>query len=217
MFHKRLVGAFDLIILSGCCSATLQAWFIGIDWIWSLSVLNCIALVALRQWLMNSLQIHWKASPLNIGLKQATDIAISIALLLTLFPIIIVVMAILIKNSKQYGGSIFAIAKISVGDKKNFNALVFSNCPENCKIHIGMTPLILRILTGTISLCDITSLSVEHVSHMNHTLSTEHTSPDDARPMVPIAPSESKLENITDDIVRNNTDECLTVPKEQNK
>ena len=179
--------------------------------------MNCMALVALRQWLMKSLQIPWMASPLNMGLKQAADIAISIALLLTLFPIIIIAMAIFIKNSKQYGGPVFAIAKISVGNKKSFNALVFSNCPEGCNIHIGMTPLVLRVLTGTISLCDITSLSVEHVSHMKHTLATKRTSPNDATQMMSIAPGENRSENTVKDIEHENTEEDVTLLKEQNR
>ncbi len=163
MFHKQLTWACDLIILNACCLTVLQAWLVGIDWIWGISLLNCIAVITLRQWLMKSLQIPWLFSLLNQGLKRITDIIASILFLTTLFPIIIVIQTFVIKSSKNCRNPLFSAVDVYTNEGRHFVALVFSNYSQPHGHLIGMTPVIFQLLTGTISLSDITSLSVKQV------------------------------------------------------
>lgn len=161
MFHKRLIWACDLIILNACCLAVMQVWLVGINWLLGLSLLNCIAIVALRQFLMSVLEIPGLVSLLNRVLKRTADILTSLIFLLTVFPVIIVIQAIIIKSNKQYGGPLFTAKDVWIGDTGSFTAIVFSNCPCNNGPCLGMTPLALRLLTGKISLTDISSLSIK--------------------------------------------------------
>ncbi len=163
MFHKQLTWACDLIILNACCLTVLQAWLVGMDWIWGISLLNCIAVIALRKWLMKSLQIPWLVSLLNRGLRRIADILVSALFIVTLFPVIIVVQAVLIKSNRRYGRAIFSAAEVCANNEKHFTAIVFSNYPQQCGSLIGLTPVAFKLLTGTISLSDIPSLSVKRV------------------------------------------------------
>ncbi len=161
MFHKRLTWVCDVIVLNACCLTVLLAWFVGRDWIWGLSLLNCIAVIALRHWLMKSLQIPWLTSILNRVLKRLVDMAVSVLFLLTVFPVIIVVQAIVIKSGKRSARALFSRADVRLNDEEHFSALVFSNySPEGAGNIMGMTPLVLNLLVGTISLTDISSLSI---------------------------------------------------------
>lgn len=164
MFHKRLTWACDLIILNACCLMTLQAWTTGMSWAWGLSLLNCLTVIALRQWLMNSLQIPALTSPLNCSLKRAADILVAIVFLLTAFPVIIVIQAFIIKSSKQYRGPLFTSMEVQTGKGKAFRALTFSNSKPGDGFSLGMTPLAIRLLTGTISLSDVPSLSIRQIT-----------------------------------------------------
>lgn len=162
MFHKHLIWACDLIILNACCLTALQAWLVRMDWVWGLSLLNCLAVIALRLWLMRSLQISWMTSPLNRGLKRAADIMLATLFMATAFPIIILIQAIIIKSSKRHRGPLFSAKEVWVGNKRHFTALIFSNCPQRGGFNIGMTPLVMRLFTGKLSLSDISSLSIAH-------------------------------------------------------
>lgn len=165
MFHKRLTWACDLVILNACCLVVLQAWLIGTNWLCGVALLNFVAVVALRQWLMSALQIPGMTSPLNRSLKRAADLVAALLFLLTVFPVIIVVQAIVIKSSKHLRGPLFAQNEIWVREEWSFRALTFSNCPRPLHggLHIGTTPLALRLLTGKISLEDISALSIKPI------------------------------------------------------
>lgn len=162
MLHKHLIWACDLIVLNACCLTVLQAWLVGMDWIWGLSLLNCIFMIALRLWLMRSLRISWMTSPLNRGLKRAADIMLAMLFMTTAFPIIILILAVIIKSNKRHKGPLFSANEICVGEARRFTALTFSNCPPCKGLSIGMTPLVMYLLKGTISLSDISSLSITH-------------------------------------------------------
>ncbi len=166
MFHKQLIWACDFIILNACCLTIMQVWFVGADLLWGLSLLNCVAVIALRQWLMKTLQIPWLVSLLNQGLKRLTDIVVSTLFLMTLFPAIITVLAILIKSSNNHRKALFSEVEVYVNAEKHFTAWIFSNYPQQeSKNLIYMTPLALQLLTGTISLSDVPSLSITSVGH----------------------------------------------------
>lgn len=164
MSHKRLTWACDFIILNAFCITTLQVWLAGMSWLWSLSLINFVAVVALRQMLMSSLQIPGMVSPLNRGIKRAVDILISITFLVTLFPVIIVFQAIIIKSNKRYRGPLFTAKEIWVDQDKCFTSVIFSHCQCNGGISMGMTPLAMHLLTGKISLSNITSLSIKDIA-----------------------------------------------------
>lgn len=163
IFQKQLTWACDLIILNAFCLTILQVRIVGENWLLGLSLINCIAMIALRQWLMHSLQISGMVSPLNRGIKRAADILISITFLITVFPVIIVIQTFIIKGNKQTRGPLFAVKEVCVGNERCFTALVFSNCKSNDGINLRMTPLAIRLLTGMISLSDIPLLSIRNI------------------------------------------------------
>lgn len=165
MFHKQLTWACDLIILNACCLTALQAWLVGTDWLWVMSLLNCTAVVVLRQWLMRSLKITWMTSPLNRALKRTADIMVAILFLATALPVLIAVHTIIIKSSKRHRGPLFTAKEVNVGGKRRFTAIVFSNCQWNGSLNMGMTPLAMRLLTGAISLGDLPSLSISDLGN----------------------------------------------------
>ncbi len=174
LLYKRLTWICDLIILNTCCLTVLLAWFEEPDWLWGLSLLNCIAVIALRHWLMKSLQIPWLVSILNRALRRTAGIGVSLLFLLTLFPLIIVVQALIAKCSRKHEwGGLFSIAEVQTADGKHLPALVFSNCAIGDCSFLNMTPLALMLLTGTISLDDLPYLTITDIKAITAEKATE--------------------------------------------
>ncbi len=160
MFHKRLTWACDIIIINACGLTALLTWSAGMDWAWGLSLLNCVAVIALRQWLMHSLEIPWMESWLNLGLKLMLGVLAAALFLVTAFPLIIVIQTILIKSSKLQSKALFAEAEVHVGEEKSFNALVFNNSLTQGGSWLSASPLAVYFLVGKLTLSDISMLSV---------------------------------------------------------
>ncbi|MDE5560500.1 MAG: hypothetical protein K2J00_01660 [Bacteroidaceae bacterium] len=99
------------------------------------------------------LQIHWLESPLNRTLKRLADISLSLLFLLTIFPIIFILQAIVSKRNNSK--SILTSHKMHVGNEKHISGVVFRTSIFPMVNHAERFPLALNILVGSISIWDL--------------------------------------------------------------
>lgn len=173
-FQKRLIWSIDIIMLNACGVAIYYALAIDTDYISALLAINGIAIIAFRQWICYSLQIHWLLSPLNRFLKRLADIVLATLFLLTLFPIMIILHAVVTKANHR--GPIFCFRKFTTGQNRFFTAIAFNANPFRGNKILEMTPLAFNIFIGSISIWDLGI--VQEVPTDNHNPSqTEHEEP----------------------------------------
>lgn len=153
---SRLIHAFDALILNASIITIVYTVVYGIDFLCSIIFLNNIAAIALRQCMMHVHGINWLTSPLNRCLKRTIDIIVSLAFLLTIFPIILLFFTIIIKT--RHGGPVIILRKASVGDK-HFNSICINVSSVDNRFTMR-SPLAINILFGNISLWDITSITL---------------------------------------------------------
>lgn len=146
---------------------------VGADWLCGLLLLNNIALIILRQWISDILQIHWLLSPLNRMLKRLTDILLSLLFLSTIFPLTFIIQAVTTKRNSN--GSILTFRKMSIGQKKNISGIVFRKPIFPNNNYIERLPLALNILIGSVSFWDLPILEYIADNTENFHKETGHT------------------------------------------
>lgn len=152
--RPRLILVCDILMLNACCITLAYALIVGTDWLWAFVVLNNLSIIALRRWLICIFQINWLASPLNRTIKRGLDIILSLALLLTVFPCVFVVRAILFWKTRH--GAVLTFRKMQINDKE-FDSLVFNSTIHKTSFGVCF-PIIFNILCGTISFWDLKQL-----------------------------------------------------------
>ena len=152
--YKHLISVFDISILNSVCIFIAYLFLHEINWLCGLLVVNFLLIVALRQWFMHCLDIHWLESILNKALKRLTDIAVALLFIITLLPILIVICTIILKRQKT--GPVLTFCEIYPNaDKKNFEGLVFNDSEQLKKYNLRYAPLAFNLLVGQISLWDL--------------------------------------------------------------
>lgn len=152
--YKHLISVFDISILNSVCIFIAYLFLHEINWLCGLLVVNFLLIVALRQWFMHCLDIHWLESILNKALKRLTDIAVALLFIITLLPILIVICTIILKRQKT--GPVLTFCEICPNaDKKNFEGLVFNDSEQLKKYNLRYAPLAFNLLVGQISLWDL--------------------------------------------------------------
>lgn len=152
--YKHLISVFDISILNSVCIFIAYLFLHEINWLCGLLAVNFLLIVALRQWFMHCLDIHWLESILNKVLKRLTDIAVALLFIITLLPILIVICTIILKRQKA--GPVLTFCEISPhADKKNFEGLVFNDSEQLKKYNLRYAPLAFNLLVGQISLWDL--------------------------------------------------------------
>ena len=185
--YKHLISVFDISILNSVCIFIAYLFLHEINWLCGLLVVNFLLIVALRQWFMHCLDIHWLESILNKALKRLTDIAVALLFIITLLPILIVICTIILKRQKT--GPVLTFCEIYPNaDKKNFEGLVFNDSEQLKKYNLRYAPLAFNLLVGQISLWDLKEFT-EIIPH------TENVDPE----------QESISEEIKDDLQVENT------------
>lgn len=154
--HKHLIYACDVMLVNACIAAVAYCMAWHADWIWGLLLFNAAAIIVLRQWISSVLKIHWLESPLNRLLKRLADILLSLTFLLTVFPVMIVVQAVVTKTSRQgRGKSVFEIVRVQVPERRAFHTVAFTlRCPWGSAL-VEKAPLAFSILAGRLSLWNI--------------------------------------------------------------
>lgn len=185
--YKHLISVFDISILNSVCIFIAYLFLHEINWLCGLLAVNFLLIVALRQWFMHCLDIHWLESILNKALKRLTDIAVALLFIITLLPILIVICTIILKRQKT--GPVLTFCEICPNaDKKNFEGLVFNDSEQLKKYNLRYAPLAFNLLVGQISLWDLKEFT-EIIPH------TENVDPE----------QESISEEIEDDLQVENT------------
>ncbi len=185
--YKHLISVFDISILNSVCIFIAYLFLHEINWLCGLLVVNFLLIVALRQWFMHCLDIHWLESILNKALKRLTDIAVALLFIITLLPILIVICTIILKRQKT--GPVLTFCEICPNaDKKNFEGLVFNDSEQLKKYNLRYAPLAFNLLVGQISLWDLKEFT-EIIPHTEN-VDTEQ---------------ESISEEIEDDLLVENT------------
>ena len=152
--YKHLISVFDITILNSFCIFIAYLFLHEINWLWGLLAINFILIVALRQWFMHCLEIHWLESILNKVLKRITDIVVALLFIFTLLPILIIIGTIILKRQKT--GPVLTFREICPNvDKKNFEGLVFNDCEQLEKFNLRYAPMAFNLLLGQISLWDL--------------------------------------------------------------
>lgn len=161
--YKHLISVFDISILNSVCIFIAYLFLHEINWLCGLLAVNFLLIVALRQWFMHCLEIHWLESILNKALKRLTDIAVALLFIITLLPILIVICTIILKRQKT--GPVLTFCEICPNaDKKNFEGLVFNDSEQLKKFNLRYAPLAFNLLVGQISLWDLKEFT-EIISH----------------------------------------------------
>ena len=196
--YKHLISVFDISILNSVCIFIAYLFLHEINWLCGLLAVNFLFIVALRQWFMHCLDIHWLESILNKALKRLTDIAVALLFIITLLPILIVICTIILKRQKT--GPVLTFCEISPNaDKKNFEGLVFNDSEQLKKYNLRYAPLAFNLLVGQISLWDLKEFTeiiphtenvdteqesiseeIEDDLQVENTISTSQDSPPDA-------------------------------------
>lgn len=173
-FQKQIIWPADIIMLNACGVTMYYVFAIGIDYIFALLAINSIAIIAFRQWICYSLQIKWLLSPVNRFLKRLSDIVLAAFFLLTIFPIMIILHAVVTK--KNHGKSVFCLRKFTIGQDQSFTAIAFSANLFRDNTKWNSTPLVFNILIGTISVWDLGIVQEVPTDNHDH-LPTEHKEP----------------------------------------
>lgn len=156
--HRFLIYACDIILINACIVVVAYWTMRQVDWLWYLSFINTTAIGVLRYWIFHILKINWLASPLNMVLKRLTDILLSLIFLLTVFPVIIVMKAIMMKASRSgRGKSILTTGLMQYRNEKPFKAIIFNSNTWTGSIFERM-PLVINILVGNISFWNISDV-----------------------------------------------------------
>lgn len=158
--YSRLISVYDLIILNATALTVAYSCSTNIDWLLGFIILNNLAVIALRQWIMHILHIHWLDSLLNRALKRLADIALSLIVLVSIFPITFVFYCVLIK--RRHNGAVIVPCKMQA-NSKHFSTLKFNIQYDSTNLF-HKAPLALSILIGSISFWDITSVQESRVN-----------------------------------------------------
>lgn len=172
--HRHLIYVCDIILINACVIAVSYCMIWQADWLCYLLLINTAAIIVLRHWISSILKINWLASPLNLVLKRLADILLSLIILFTVFPVIIVMKAIMMKASRSgHGKSVFTIGHMQCHNEKPFKAVIFNSDTWTGTI-LEKTPLIINILIGNISFWNISD--VRRIS-IHSTPITQNTEP----------------------------------------
>lgn len=152
--RSLLVGVMDLMVINSCgmlvaCVSGPQTFTFC-----AFAGLNAIAIVILREWIMDILGIHANVSWLNIAVKRILSTAAGLTISFTILPIALVIAAVVTKRHSP--GPVLVPARLRNSGGREIGCLVFR--PVDSFVNRGLfgkLPLAPNLIAGRLSLWNI--------------------------------------------------------------